>query len=103
MDMTNSFFQTCVHPNDIHLTAITTPLGMAGHAYGTQKFSAHTPTMNGSCTAAFDWENLSHVLGRYCHLVQLCHRTCKAHRHGYGCSSGHETTFKSKEMCLFPC
>ena len=28
MDMTNSFFQTCVHPNDIHLTAMTTPFGL---------------------------------------------------------------------------
>jgi hypothetical protein len=26
MDMTNSFFQTRVHPDDIHLTAMTTPL-----------------------------------------------------------------------------
>jgi hypothetical protein len=28
MDMTNSFFQTRVHPDDIHLTAVTTPLGL---------------------------------------------------------------------------
>jgi hypothetical protein len=28
MDMTNSFFQTCVHPDDVHLTAVTTPLGL---------------------------------------------------------------------------
>ena len=28
MDMTNSFFQTCVHPNDIHLTAVQTPWGL---------------------------------------------------------------------------
>ena len=28
MDMTNSFFQTCVHPHDIHLTAMTTPFGL---------------------------------------------------------------------------
>ena len=27
IDMTDSFFQTRVHPNDIHKTAITTPLG----------------------------------------------------------------------------
>lgn len=26
--MTNSFFQTCIHPDDIHLTAITTPFGL---------------------------------------------------------------------------
>jgi len=25
--MTNSFFQTRVHPDDVHLTAVTTPLG----------------------------------------------------------------------------
>ena len=25
--MTDSFFQTCIHPNNIHKTAITTPLG----------------------------------------------------------------------------
>jgi hypothetical protein len=28
MDMTNSFFQTRVHPDNIHLTAMTTPLGL---------------------------------------------------------------------------
>jgi Reverse transcriptase (RNA-dependent DNA polymerase) len=28
IDMTNSFFQTRVHPDDIHLTAVTTPLGL---------------------------------------------------------------------------
>jgi hypothetical protein len=28
INMTNSFFQTRVHPDDIHLTAITTPLGL---------------------------------------------------------------------------
>lgn len=28
MDMTNSFFQMHVHPDDIHLTAVTTPLGL---------------------------------------------------------------------------
>ncbi len=27
MDMTNSFFQTRVHPDDIHLTAVRTPWG----------------------------------------------------------------------------
>ena len=28
IDMTNSFFQTWVHPDDVHLTAVTTPLGL---------------------------------------------------------------------------
>jgi hypothetical protein len=28
MNMTNSFFQTQVHPNDVHLTAMTTPFGL---------------------------------------------------------------------------
>jgi hypothetical protein len=28
MDITNSFFQTRMHPDDIHLTAITTPFGL---------------------------------------------------------------------------
>lgn len=28
IDMTNSFFQTKVHPDDIHLTAVTTPFGL---------------------------------------------------------------------------
>jgi hypothetical protein len=28
LDMTNSFFQTRVHPDDIHLTAVTTPFGL---------------------------------------------------------------------------
>jgi hypothetical protein len=26
--MTNSFFQTRMHPNDIHLTAVTMPFGL---------------------------------------------------------------------------
>ena len=28
IDMTNSFFQTWVHPDDVFLTAVTTPLGL---------------------------------------------------------------------------
>ena len=28
MDMTDSFFQTCLHPDDIPLTVVTTPLGL---------------------------------------------------------------------------
>ena len=28
LDMTNSFFQTRVHPDNIHLTAVTTPFGL---------------------------------------------------------------------------
>lgn len=28
IDMTNSFFQTKVHPDDVHLTAVTTPFGL---------------------------------------------------------------------------
>lgn len=28
MDMTNSFFQTLVHPDDVHLTAVSTPFGL---------------------------------------------------------------------------
>ena len=28
IDMTNSFFQTRVHPDDVHLTAVTTPFGL---------------------------------------------------------------------------
>lgn len=28
MDMTNSFFQTIVHPDDVHLTAVSTLFGL---------------------------------------------------------------------------
>ena len=28
IDMTDSFFQTCMHPDDIHKTAVTTPFGL---------------------------------------------------------------------------
>ena len=28
IDMTNSFFQTCMHPSDIPLTAVSTPFGL---------------------------------------------------------------------------
>ena len=28
IDMTNSFFQTLMHPDDVHLTAVSTPFGL---------------------------------------------------------------------------
>ena len=28
IDMTNSFFQTCMHPDDAHLTAVSMPFGL---------------------------------------------------------------------------
>ena len=28
LDMTNSFFQTHIHPDDVHLTAVTTTFGL---------------------------------------------------------------------------
>jgi hypothetical protein len=63
MDMTNSFFQTCVHPDDIHLTAVTTPLGL--YEWLAMPMGPHnSPAIHQRCMTAALWE----LLGKICHI-----------------------------------
>lgn len=63
MDMTNSFFQTLVHPDDIHLTAVLTPFGLykwVAMPMGCRNAPAtHQRHMNAV---------LRHLIGKICHV-----------------------------------
>jgi Reverse transcriptase (RNA-dependent DNA polymerase) len=63
LDMTNSFFQTLVHPDDIHLTAVLTPFGLYEWLVmpmGCRNTPAtHQHRMNSA---------LRHLIGRICHV-----------------------------------
>jgi RNase H-like domain found in reverse transcriptase/Reverse transcriptase (RNA-dependent DNA polymerase) len=63
LDMTNSFFQTRVHPDDIHLTAIRTPWGLYERTVmpmgGRNAPSTHQPRMT---------DALRHLIGKICHV-----------------------------------
>ena len=64
IDMTNSFFQTRMHPDDVPLTAVNTPLGLYEWLVmpmGLKKCSSHTPTPSDSGTQRIPWKNLSHI------------------------------------------
>ena len=63
MDMTNSFFQTRVHPDDIHLTAVRTPWGLY----------EWTVMPMGGCNAPSTHQRrmtdaLRELIGRICHV-----------------------------------
>src|SRR6202789_3380423 len=63
MDMTNSFFQTRVHPDDIHLTAVRTPWGLY----------EWTVMPQGGCNAPATHQRrmtdaLREHIGKICHL-----------------------------------
>src|SRR6202790_199921 len=63
MDMTNSFFQTRVHPDDIHLTAVRTPWGLY----------EWTVMPQGGCNAPATHQRrmtdaLRELLGKICHV-----------------------------------
>lgn len=63
MDMTNSFFQTRVHPDDIHLTAVRTPWGLY----------EWTVMPQGGCNAPSTHQRrvtdaLRHLIGTICHV-----------------------------------
>ena len=63
MDMTNSFFQTWVHPDDIHLTAVTTPFGLyewLAMPMGLQ----NSPAIHQHRVTS----TLHELLGRICHI-----------------------------------
>ena len=62
MDMTNSFFQTCVHPDDVHLTTVTTPLGLY-EWLAMPMGLRNSPAIHQHMTAA-----LRDLLGKICHI-----------------------------------
>jgi hypothetical protein len=63
MDMTNSFFQTCVHPDDIHLMAVTTPLGLYEWLAMLMGLWNAPPIHQHHMTAA-----LHKYIGKFCHI-----------------------------------
>jgi hypothetical protein len=63
MDMTNSFFQMQVHPDDIHLTAVRTPWGLY----------EWTAMPQGGCNAPATHQHrmtdaLQELIGKICHV-----------------------------------
>jgi hypothetical protein len=63
INMTNSFFQTWVHPDDIHLTVVTTPLGLyewLAMPMGLQ----NSPVIHQQCMTA----TLHEHLRKFCHI-----------------------------------
>jgi Reverse transcriptase (RNA-dependent DNA polymerase) len=63
LDMTNSFFQTRVHLDDIHLTAMTTPFGLYEWLAMPMCLQNSPPIHQWRVTAA-----LRHLLGIICHI-----------------------------------
>jgi hypothetical protein len=61
--MTNSFFQTRVHPDDIHLTAVTTPFGLYKWLAMPMGLHNSPPIHQRRMTAA-----LHELLGKICHI-----------------------------------
>ena len=63
MDMTNSFFQTRVHPDDVHLMAVTTPFGLYKWLAMPMGLCNSPAIHQHRVTAA-----LQELLGRICHI-----------------------------------
>src|SRR5215472_7085835 len=78
IDMTMAFHQTRVHPDDIHLTAITTPLGLLEWTVmpmgGTNGPPTHQRRM---------YHALRHLIGKICHVylddIVIWSQTLKEH------------------------
>jgi hypothetical protein len=78
LDMTNSFFQTRVHPDDVHLTAISTPFGLyewLAMLMGLQ----NSPPIHQCRLTRTDREDLSYLYGRHHNLVSDRRGTFKTH------------------------
>ena len=63
LNMTNSFFQTRVHPDDVHLTAVTMPFGLYKWLAMPMGLSNSPPIHQRHMTVAL-WE----LLGKICHI-----------------------------------
>jgi hypothetical protein len=63
MDMTNSFFQTHVHPDDVNLTAVTTPFGLSEWLAMPMGLKNSLPIHQHRMVAA-----LRHLIGKICHV-----------------------------------
>src|SRR6202167_1497175 len=63
LDMTNSFFQTRVHPDDVHLTAVTTPFGLYEWLAMPMGLRNSPPIHQCQMTSA-----LRELLGKICHI-----------------------------------
>jgi hypothetical protein len=63
MDMTDSFFQTHLHPDDIPLTAVTTPLGL--YKWTVMPMGAHNSPSVQQCQVTMA---LRPLIGRICHV-----------------------------------
>jgi hypothetical protein len=63
MDMTNSFFQTRMHPDDVHLTAVTTPWGLYEWTVMPMGLRNAPPIHQRRMTVA-----LRHLIGKICHI-----------------------------------
>jgi len=73
-DMTDSFFQTPMHPDDIHKTAVSTPLGAYEWCVMPMGFR-NSPAMIYPATSSnrglteIHWKDLSRLFRRYCCMV----------------------------------
>jgi hypothetical protein len=63
LDMTNSFFQMRVHPDDVHLTAVSTPLGLYEWLVMPMGLRNAPPIHQRRMTAA-----LRKYIGKFCHI-----------------------------------
>jgi len=63
IDMTNAFFQTRMHPNDIHLTAVNTPLGLYEWLVMPMGLKNAPSIHQRRVTTA-----LRHLIGKICHI-----------------------------------
>jgi hypothetical protein len=63
LDMTNSFFQTRVHPDDVHLTAVSTPFGLFEWLAMPMGLRNSPPIHQRRVTAA-----LREYIGKICHI-----------------------------------
>ena len=63
IDMTNSFFQTRMHPDHVHLTAVNTPLGLYKWLVMPMGLKNAPAIHQRRVTAA-----LRHLIGKFCHI-----------------------------------
>ena len=81
IDMTNSFFQTRINPDHVHLIAINTPLGlyewMAGYANGPKKSPCY-PSMTCNCHITPTHWQIYHL---YLDNIVIWSDTMNEHKH----------------------